>query len=74
MISEMAYFLPAVLCVTCFLTLLMTLIGTTILPFLRTSRQEVRDLFLVLEDLTWPMGSFPSRLFGPLERLSKKNA
>lgn len=64
MISEMAYFFLAILCITFIPILLTSFIGTAVLPFLKISRQEVRDLFLALEDLTLPMGSFPSRLLG----------
>ena len=65
MITNMVYLLPMIVCVVFALLLLATFIGTFALPFLNTSRQGVRDLFLALKDLTLPMGSFPSRLLEP---------
>ena len=35
------------------------------LPFLHSSKREVRDLLVALEDLLLPMGSFPSKLLQP---------
>lgn len=64
MYSNMSYCLLAIFCLFLVSTLLTTFIGTAVLPFLDTSRQEVRDLFLALKDLALPMGSFPSRLLG----------
>ena len=54
-----------IVCVAFILTLLTTCVGTLVLPFLSTSRQDVKDLFLIIKDLTLPLGSFPSRLLEP---------
>ena len=54
-----------IVCGAFVLMLLTTCVGTLVLPFLSTSRQDVRDLFLTIKDLTLPLGSFPSRLLEP---------
>lgn len=51
-----------IVCGAFILMLLTTCVGTLVLPFLSTSKQDVRDLFLTIKDFTLPLGSFPSRL------------
>ena len=45
--------------------LITTFIGTLTLPFLNTSKKDVRDLFLAAKDLAQPMGSFSNTLLYP---------